>query len=134
MDLRGHLDLLLLATLARTGPVHGYALIGALRDSSDGTFDLPEGTVYPALRRLERDELVSSWWDDDAPRRRRIYRLTPAGEAARSTKNREWAHFVRGVQAVLAPLPQAETGTPQGAGRDGDATHKPVKGRTRWAH
>ena len=50
MDLRGHLDLLILATLRLTGPVHGYALIAALRERSDGAFDLPEGTVYPALQ------------------------------------------------------------------------------------
>ena len=59
MELRGHLDLLLLATLRRTGPVHGYGLIGALDDGSDGVFDLPEGTVYPALHRLERDGFVT---------------------------------------------------------------------------
>ena len=62
MDLRGHLDLLLLATLARTGPSHGYALITALRDNSSGTFDLPEGTVYPVLHRLELAGLLGSRW------------------------------------------------------------------------
>jgi len=50
--LKGHLDLLLLSVLA-AGPAHGYAIITALRARSEGTFDLPEGTVYPALQRLE---------------------------------------------------------------------------------
>ncbi|WP_460915637.1 PadR family transcriptional regulator [Plantactinospora veratri] len=77
--MRGHLDLLLLGALRRAGPAHGYALIAALRDRSEGTFDLPEGTVYPALHRLERDGLVSSEWDAGASRRRRVYRLTPLG-------------------------------------------------------
>ena len=100
MDLRGHLDLLLLATLARTGPSHGYALITALRDNSSGTFDLPEGTVYPALHRLERDGSVSSRWSDDAPRRRRVYELTPAGHTALATREREWRVFAKAVTQV----------------------------------
>jgi len=100
MDLRGHLDLLLLATLARTGPSHGYALITALRDNSSGAFDLPEGTVYPALHRLERDGSVVSRWSDDAPRRRRVYELTQAGRAALTTREREWRVFARAVTQV----------------------------------
>ena len=101
MDLRGHLDLLLLATLRRTGPAHGYALLTALRDGSGGVFDLPEGTVYPALHRLERDGSVASSWDSAAPRKRRIYTLTPAGEAALAAKRRHFDTFVAGVRAVL---------------------------------
>jgi PadR family transcriptional regulator, regulatory protein PadR len=100
MDLRGHLDLLLLATLARTGPSHGYAIITALRDHSSGTFDLPEGTVYPALHRLERDGSVASRWSDDAPRRRRVYELTSTGHAALATREREWRTFARAVTQV----------------------------------
>ena len=100
MDLRGHLDLLLLATLARTGPSHGYALITALRDNSSGTFDLPEGTVYPALHRLERDGNVASRWSADAPRRRRVYELTPAGRTALTAREREWRVFSKAVTQV----------------------------------
>ncbi|MBA3412243.1 MAG: helix-turn-helix transcriptional regulator, partial [Actinobacteria bacterium] len=55
---KGHLDLLLLAELDR-GPGHGYALIERLRDRSGGAFDFPEGTIYPALHRLERAALLS---------------------------------------------------------------------------
>ena len=64
MDVRGHLDLLVLSVLADTGPVHGYGIISALRARSDGAFDLPEGTVYPALHRMEKDGLVLSRWDN----------------------------------------------------------------------
>jgi DNA-binding PadR family transcriptional regulator len=103
MDLRGHLDLLILATLRHAGPLHGYALIAALRERSDGTFDLPEGTVYPALHRLECDELISSEWSTTAPRRRRTYRLTADGAAAIAVKQREWMVFQRGMRAVLGP-------------------------------
>jgi DNA-binding PadR family transcriptional regulator len=101
MDLRGHLDLLILATLRRTGAAHGYALIVAMRDGSDGAFDLPEGTVYPALHRLEREGAVASTWDDTAPRRRRTYVLTPAGLAALAAKESQWTRFAHGVQSLL---------------------------------
>ena len=61
--MKGHVDLLLLATL-RQGPLHGYAIVEQLRDQSEGAFDLAEGTVYPALYRLERAGLLSSTWSD----------------------------------------------------------------------
>jgi PadR family transcriptional regulator len=103
MDLRGHLDLLLLATLRDDGPVHGYALIASLRERSLGAFDLPEGTVYPALHRLERDGLVDSEWDASAARRRRVYGLTAAGASVLAAKRRDWRDFARGMRAVLEP-------------------------------
>jgi PadR family transcriptional regulator PadR len=99
--LKGHLDLLLLSVLA-AGPAHGYAIISALRDRSEGTFDLPEGTIYPALHRLEDAGLLSSRWADAEGRRRRIYALTSKGAAALATEQKQWRHFARGVQAVLA--------------------------------
>jgi DNA-binding PadR family transcriptional regulator len=107
MDIRGHLDLLLLSVLGDAGPVHGYAVITALRDRSDGAFDLPEGTVYPALQRLERAGLVVSRWDETAPRRRRVYQLTDEGRRARAAKKQEWRGFVVGVQAVIGPMSAA---------------------------
>lgn len=112
MDLRGHLDLLLLATLSRTGPTHGYALITSLRDQSSGTFDLAEGTVYPALHRLEREGSVLSRWSDDAPRRRRIYELTAAGRAALVVREADWRVFARAVGQVAKLGPSALLTTP----------------------
>lgn len=103
MDVRGHVDLLLLAVLADAGPVHGYAVITALRERSEGVFDVPEGTVYPALHRLERAGLVVSRWEQATPRRRRIYELTRDGQLARTAKQREWRTFVTGVHAVIGP-------------------------------
>ena len=100
-QLKGHLDLLLLAVLQGT-PRHGYAVIAALRERSDGAFDLPEGTVYPALHRLEQDGLVSSTWSSEDGRKRRVYRLTAAGATALAERTRSWTQFVTGVQAVLA--------------------------------
>jgi PadR family transcriptional regulator len=97
---RGHLDLLLLSVLAR-GPAHGYAVIAALRERSDGAFDLPEGTVYPALHRLERTGLLTSRWNDAAGRRRRQYEITGRGAVTLAARRDEWRAFSRGVQAVI---------------------------------
>jgi PadR family transcriptional regulator PadR len=104
MEVRGHLDLLLLAVLAETGPAHGYALIAALCERSAGAFDLPEGTVYPALHRMERDGLVASRWEEATPRRRRVYTITPDGHQARIAKESELRGFIRDMQAVVGPL------------------------------
>ena len=76
--LKGNLDLLLLSVLS-SGPAHGYAIISALRDRSGGTFDLPEGTIYPALHRLEDSGLLASTWAQAGGRRRRVYGLTDEG-------------------------------------------------------
>jgi transcriptional regulator len=98
--LKGNLDLLLLSVLA-AGPAHGYAIISALRDRSEGTFDLPEGTIYPALHRLEDAGLLASSWAQVEGRRRRVYGLTDAGAAALAAEQREWRRFANGMQAVL---------------------------------
>jgi PadR family transcriptional regulator, regulatory protein PadR len=100
-DLTGHLDLLLLAVL-EDAPAHGYRIIETLRERSGGTFDLPEGTVYPALHRLERAGLLASSWDDSAPRRRRVYAITPAGSRRLEGRRQEWDGFSQAVQAVIA--------------------------------
>ena len=98
--LKGNLDLLLLSVLA-AGPAHGYAIISALRDRSEGTFDLPEGTVYPALHRLEDAGLLASSWADVNGRRRRIYGLTSQGAEALAAEQTEWRRFAVGVQTVV---------------------------------
>jgi DNA-binding PadR family transcriptional regulator len=98
--LKGHLDLLLLSVLS-AGPAHGYAIITALRARSAGTFDLPEGTVYPALHRMESAGLLSSSWSDGEGRKRRVYSLTGKGETALAAERVEWKRFTGGVQAVL---------------------------------
>jgi len=97
---RGQLDALVLATL-RGGPAHGYAVIDELKRRSDGAFDLPEGTVYPVLHRLEADGLLASSWSTVAGRRRRVYRLTRRGESALAKREQEWRAFSNAVEAVL---------------------------------
>ena len=98
--MRGHLDGLVLAVLAG-GPAHGYGLIEALRDRSGGFFDLPEGSVYPALHRLERAGLVVSGWSEVGGRRRRVYTLTTGGRRAAEQRRGEWRSFSAAVERVL---------------------------------
>jgi PadR family transcriptional regulator, regulatory protein PadR len=98
--LKGNLDMLLLSVLA-AGPAHGYQVIAALRRRSEGTFDLPEGTIYPALHRLERSGLLASDWADAGGRRRRVYALTDKGAAALAAEQTQWRRFAAGVQAVV---------------------------------
>jgi DNA-binding PadR family transcriptional regulator len=98
--LKGHLDLLLLAVLSE-GPAHGYAIIESLRTRSNEVFDLPEGTVYPALHRLEEQGLLSSTWSEDSARRKRIYQLTPKGQQAFVERQSEWLTFFKAVNATV---------------------------------
>lgn len=97
---RGHLDGLVLAVLA-AGPAHGYRLIELLRDRSGGFFELPEGSVYPALHRLERAGLVESSWSAEEGRRRRVYALTARGRRAVGERRREWRSFSAAVNAIF---------------------------------
>lgn len=100
--LKGHLDGLLLAAL-EGGPLHGYAVIEALREGSSGHFDLPTGTVYPALRRLEAAGLVRSGWSVVSGRRRRTYEMTPAGRRALTDQRTVWDQFSSAVSTLLRP-------------------------------
>jgi PadR family transcriptional regulator, regulatory protein PadR len=100
-SLKGHLDGMILAVVGRA-PAHGYAVIEEMRRSSAGTFDLPEGTVYPALHRLEAEGLLASSWSSAGGRKRRVYRLTRRGRAALTHRRREWSDFSRAVEGVLA--------------------------------
>jgi len=117
--LRSHLDLLLLATLSEA-PAHGYAIIDALRARSGGRFDLPEGTVYPALHRLEQLGLLASHWSAETPRPRRVYALTPAGQAALRGRRHDWDTFVSAMAGVLdrpAPGDRSNPSADSGRGR-----------------
>jgi DNA-binding PadR family transcriptional regulator len=98
--LKGHVDFLLLATL-RDGPLHGYGVVEKLRGASEGAFDLAEGTVYPALYRLEAAALVSSKWTTAGGRRRRVYRLTNKGRTELARERREWNAFSNAIEAVV---------------------------------
>lgn len=98
---KGSLDLLLMGVL-RHGPAHGYAIIAGLRDRSDGEFDLAEGTIYPALHRLEQAGLITSSVEIVQGRRRRTYALSGRGRKEFAAQRKEWQGFVTGMQAVIA--------------------------------
>ena len=106
--LKGHLDMLVLAVLA-DGPRHGYAVIETLRARSRDAFDLPEGTVYPVLRRLDEAGLLTSDWSEVGGRRRRTYRLTDAGKTALVQQVSAWEQFAGAVGTVLKGVPWPAT-------------------------
>jgi DNA-binding PadR family transcriptional regulator len=99
--LKGHVDLLLLAAVG-DGEAHGYGIVERVQRRSDGAFRLAEGTVYPALYRLEGQGLLASRWETVGGRRRRVYRLTDRGHAALAERRGEWEQFSSAMQAVLA--------------------------------
>ncbi len=97
----GMVDMLLLDVVAR-GPTYGYEIAQTLAGESKGYFELKEGSMYPALHRLEGQALLSSYWVDTPDgRRRKYYRSTPAGQKSLRRKREEWSRFAEGVQGVL---------------------------------
>jgi len=106
--LKGHLDGLLLSSL-EAGPRHGYAIMEALRSGSGGQLDLPTGTVYPALRRLERAGLIEGTWSQEGGRQRRVYELTSAGRRTLTAERGSWQQFSAAVTALLQPAPRPAT-------------------------
>ena len=100
--LKGHLDMIVLASLSN-GPLHGYAVISEISRLTGGAFDLPEGTVYPALHRLEDAGLLKSRWATaDSGRRRRVYSLTVLGTSALTAHRTVWKRFSQAVTALIA--------------------------------
>ena len=95
------MDFLLLAAIARK-PLHGYGVVEAIREATRGELDLAEGTVYPALYRLEGAGLLASSWTTVGGRRRRVYRLTKRGRDRLEQERKEWKAFTGAVQAVTA--------------------------------
>lgn len=100
--LRGHLDALILAAL-EPGPLHGYAVMEALTRASGGALDLPTGTLYPALRRLERGGHIRGEWSTVSGRERRTYRLTAAGRRALAAERDQWRDFASVIERILRP-------------------------------
>jgi transcriptional regulator len=98
---QGTLVLLILKTLAR-GPNHGFGIALHIQSVSDGLLQVEEGSLYPALHRLERDKLVSAAWKVTGNKRRaRYYKLTPAGRKWLGKAERNWDAMAKGVGRVL---------------------------------
>ncbi|GAB2559861.1 PadR family transcriptional regulator [Kribbella endophytica] len=100
--LRGHLDPMILAVVEHE-PLHGYAIMEALQERSGGAVDLPTGTLYPALRRLERAGYLASEWSTVSGRKRRTYQLTSAGQKMLVDGRGEWETFRTVIEGVLKP-------------------------------
>lgn len=100
--LRGHMDGLILSVLEHE-PLHGYAIIEALTQRSGGALSVPTGTVYPALRRLERTGYLASEWATVGGRERRTYRLTTAGAKQLQGERSAWRAFTDAIGSVLEP-------------------------------
>jgi DNA-binding PadR family transcriptional regulator len=102
--LRGHLDNLVLAVLKR-GPAHGLEVLRRLEAAGSGALRLKEGTLYPALYRLEESGLVQAAWEDNARRargpRRRIYRLTPKGKRQLAQGREDFREFTSIIGGIL---------------------------------
>lgn len=101
--LHGTLDLLVLKTLS-WGPRHGYAIARWLEDATSDALAIGEGSLYPALYRMERRGwIAASWGVSELGRRAKVYQLTPDGQAQLTRQTDEWAAFTRSVARVLLP-------------------------------
>ena len=99
--LRGSLDLLVLKTLSLV-PMHGWGISQRIQQTSKGILEVNQGSLYPALQRLEKNGLIASdWGTTDNNRRARYYRLTAAGRRALGTELESWKRFAVGLNAVL---------------------------------
>src|SRR5262245_60163282 len=99
--LKGHLDMIVLAALS-AGPAHGYAVIEEIKRKSAGAFDLPEGTIYPVLHRLEEAGLLACpWGTAETGRRRRVYTMTRRGERELASQRALWEQFSDAVGGMF---------------------------------
>jgi transcriptional regulator len=99
--LRGSLDLLVLKTLS-LAPMHGWGISQRVQQISSGVLEVNQGSLYPALQRLEKEGLITSdWGTTDNNRQARYYRLTAAGRRALGQELEEWRRFAAGLEAVL---------------------------------
>lgn len=96
----GTVDTLILE-LVSSGPTYGYEIAQTIVAKSRGSFEITEGSLYPALHRLERQKLLASFWQEPDGRERKYYKLTPAGRTALAARRTEWKKFSAGVQAIL---------------------------------
>jgi PadR family transcriptional regulator PadR len=99
--LRGSLDLLILKALSLSA-MHGWGISQRVQQLSTGEFAMNQGSLYPALQRLEKSGLISSEWDvTDNNRQARYYELTAAGRRALNTEVENWKRFAAALEAVL---------------------------------
>ena len=98
--LTGAVEMLILDVISH-GPSYGYEITQTVLSRSAGHFELKEGSLYPALHRLERQKLLDSYWTEADGRRRKYYKLTTAGRKALAARRTEWQAFSTAVNGVL---------------------------------
>jgi len=101
-DLQGSLDLLTLKTLSQIGELHGYGIVLHIQRASDELLSVEEGSLYPALHRMEQSRWIRSEWKlTDTNRKAKYYRLTAAGQKELRNAQESFEQVVKGVRAVL---------------------------------
>jgi len=102
----GTLDLMVLKTLAAMGPLHGYGIARRIEQAANGALALNQGTIYPALLRLEQKGWISSdWGTSENNRRARFYAITAAGRKQMASETRLWARTVSMMNRLLEGEP-----------------------------
>ena len=100
MNFKGTLPTLILEVLAQE-PSHGYRIAQKIKERSDGVLDFKEGTLYPALHKLQNESLVESYESVESGRKRRYYRITQSGHKALNKDRAEWRQLSRAVSIIL---------------------------------
>jgi len=101
-DLQGTLDLLVLKTLAQVGAMHGYGIVLHIQQASSELLRVEEGSLYPALHRIEQSGWIASEWaTSENNRRAKFYKLTANGKKQLTLAEQDWDHLVRGVTSLL---------------------------------
>jgi PadR family transcriptional regulator, regulatory protein PadR len=101
-DLQGALELLILKTLSQLGAMHGYGIVAHIESVSGDLLNVEEGSLYPALHRMEQSGWIRSEWAvTEAGRKARFYSLTAAGKKQLAGREKSWQQVVKGVQAIL---------------------------------
>jgi PadR family transcriptional regulator PadR len=100
-DLQGNLELVVLKTLFQMGQLHGYGIVVHIQRASTGLLTVEEGSLYPALHRMEQNELVTSKWAlTDTGRKAKYYKLTAAGQKQLKEAEVDFENLVKGVRAI----------------------------------
>jgi PadR family transcriptional regulator, regulatory protein PadR len=101
-DLQGTLDLLILKTLSQTRSLHGYGIVLHIQNASDELLQVEEGSLYPALHRMEQSGWLNSEWAlSESNRRAKYYKLTLAGRKQLVEAEKSWEQLMKGVQTML---------------------------------
>jgi len=103
--LQGTLDMLILKAVS-LGPLHGYGVLQRIEQISGGQLQVPQGSLYPALYRLERQGWIASTWGESAAKRpAKFYRLTPAGRRQLKAEEREWNAMAGVIAGIMRATP-----------------------------